>query len=156
MSEFRPFGICINRREPLKSVFHAVAQGALVGLEFYQEVTALLPDSVDYVLLHGHGVGGDNLPCDIDFVNKLRHSLYLVAFFLTDLGRQCDAGIERICRHYIRIAPVHQDCPALGLAVNADYLSFTVRSEQFGMEGLDKLLHPLCHRQIVYAVFNTA
>jgi hypothetical protein len=40
MSEFRPFGICINRCESLKSVFHTVAQGRLVGLEFYQKITS--------------------------------------------------------------------------------------------------------------------
>ena len=67
-------------------------------------------------------------------------------------GRQCDAGIERICRHYIRIASVHQDCTALGLAVNAYYLSFTVRAGQFGMEGLDKFLHPVCHSQVIDSV----
>lgn len=47
------------------------------------------------------------------FVYKQWNSLYLVAFILTGFRHQNDAGIERICRLYIRIVSVFKTAPVL-------------------------------------------
>ena len=52
-----------------------------LAFEFYQKVSAFLSDFLDNVLLHGYGVGCDNLSCDIYFIKKYRYGLYLVALF---------------------------------------------------------------------------
>ena len=51
-----------------------------------------LSDSGDDILLHGHGIGCDYLSGYIDFIDKPRYGLYLIAFLSADFGSQCDAG----------------------------------------------------------------
>ena len=106
-------------------VLHPVTQGALVSLKFYKKFPSVSSDYVDYILLHGHGVGGDYLARQLDFVQQQRDSLYLIAFFLTCLCRKCYSCVERIGRDYVWIATVLLDRTTLSFTVYADYFCAT-------------------------------
>ena len=91
------FGACrvgIQRGMLPEPVLHSVTQGALVGLELYKKIPSVSSDHVDYILLHGHGVGSEYLALRFDFVQQQRNCLYLIAFFQTCLCRKCYPRVE--------------------------------------------------------------
>lgn len=52
VAELRSIGIPVEGFCRIEPVLHSVAEAALVGLQLYEEVTSLLLDFVDDVLLH--------------------------------------------------------------------------------------------------------
>ena len=156
MPEFRSLSVGIYRSAFFEPVFHAITQWRLVCFQFYQEITAILSDPVDDILLHGHGIGCDYLSGYIDFIDKPRYGLYLIAFLSAGFGSQCDAGVVRICWHNIRVASVVLHSAALCFAIHTDYLLISVCLGQALVEKLHKLLHPVGKCQIIDAVLHAA
>lgn len=62
MSEFRFAIIGVNGGSFLDFILYTVTQRPLVWFQFYEEVSVFLPDFVNDIFLHGHGICCDDFP----------------------------------------------------------------------------------------------